>query len=1135
MSTASHSLPHSPKPDPILDAIARLRQLTRLDLQHRWRVCLADLPIETAVDAHCWKAWAIASPNTRHHIAWGKGETVLWLGQRLVIPAEVENYPVDGLSLRIALTWWASRAEIYINRKLVQEGDLFDCSARISLSSAVEPGEVFDVALRLISPGHDDGALVRSHAIYERSDSERLDLVKTVVPEPGFVADELDVLQHYVTTFAPEKRSDIAKAIAAIQWSALPDRQLFDDSLAAIRQQLRQFEPWIKQRTIKLLGHAHLDLAWLWSIQETWKVAERTFKSVLQLQHEFPDLIFCHSTPALYEWLEQHRPQMFAAIREQITSQKWEVVAGLWVEPEFNIVNGESIVRQVLYGQRYVYEKFGCLSEIAWLPDSFGFCWQLPQILCQGGVRYFVTQKLRWNDTNDFPHDWFWWRSPDGSQILSLMAPPIGTDIDPIKMADYACNWESKTGLPISLWLPGVGDHGGGPTRDMLEVARRWQKSPLFPTLEFSSARDFLDQLSAKTDDNESEIQAQERRERDDRDLDHSAPGSQSAACGFQHSAHPLLPIWNDELYLELHRGCYTTHADQKRWNRECEILLYQAELYASIAALIADSPYPKDDIEKSWKSVLFNQFHDILPGSSIPEVYEDVNPNWEYAHRTALRIRDQALRAIAQQLDLSSPPHPDAQPIVVFNSLNWTRSHLVEVPIPTDLGHRSTVWSVVDHRGDRIPCQVTRVPPMPVSPGAAPATLLFRAQVDGLGYRLYWLYANHPMSEGAGSIVSSMETESFLENVIENEHLQITVDPLTGDIHHLFDKHHQHDILRSPGNQLQAFRDQGQYWDAWNIDPDYENHPLPGATLLTIQQIESGLLRSRLRVIRQIGQSTFCQDYVLEAESPILKIITEVDWRERHTVVKAAFPLTDEADYATYDIPFGSIQRSTHPCNSNEQAKWEVPALHWADLSTSHHGVSLINTCKYGYDSRPSQLRLTLLRGSVWPDPDADQGLHRFTYAIYPHAGDWIDAKTVQRGYEVNQPFVTLTLQPSHTLKPTPLPPQGQFLNLPDDNVVISAFKQSENDPNRWIIRFYECHGNDAALDISALFQETLLKQDSTNSESVRWVNLLEVPTQTAKEFSNSSARPIGPYAIASISLQLKPASNTVDESKGT
>ncbi|MGJ3248627.1 MAG: alpha-mannosidase [Elainellaceae cyanobacterium] len=1129
MSTASHSLARQPEPDPILDTIARLRQLTQLDLQHRWRVCLADVATEKAVYASCWKAWAIATINERHHIAWKNGETVLWLGQRLVIPAAVENYPIDGLSLRIALTWWASVAEIYINGELVQEGDLFDCSARILLSSAVEPGEVFDVALRLMSPGHDDGALVRSHAMYERSNLERLDVVTTVVPEPGFVADELDVLQRYVTTFAPEKRGDIAQAITSIQWSALPDRQLFDDSLAIVRQQLRQFEPWIKQRTINLLGHAHLDLAWLWSIRETWEAAERTFKSVLQLQREFPDLIFCHSTPALYEWLEQHRPQLFAAIREQITSQKWEVVAGLWVEPEFNLVSGESIVRQVLYGQRYVYEKFGRLSEIAWLPDSFGFCWQLPQILRQGGVRYFVTQKLRWNDTNDFPHDWFWWRSPDGSQILSVMAPPIGTDIDPIKMADYACNWESKTGLPISLWLPGVGDHGGGPTRDMLEVTQRWQQSPLFPTLEFSSAQDFLDQISACSDER-GEITERECRD-DDSDLGLELP----VASHRQPKVHTSLPIWDDELYLELHRGCYTTHADQKRWNRECESLLYQSELYASIAALIAGTQYPKADIESSWKAVLFNQFHDILPGSSIPEVYEDTNPNWEYAHHTALRIRDQAIHAIAQRIDLSSSPHPDAQPIVVFNSLNWTRSHLVEVPIPTDLEHPSTIWSVVDHQGDRIPCQVTKVPPMPVSLGAAPSTLLFRAEVNGLGYRLYWLYADHPLSEDSGSTDASMKTESFLENVIENEYLQITVDPLTGDIHHLFDKHHQHDILRSPGNQLQAFRDRGQYWDAWNIDPDYENHPLPGATLLNIQQIESGLLRSRLRVIRQLGQSTFCQDYVLEAESPILKIITEVDWRERHTVVKAAFPLTTESDYATYEIPFGAIQRSTCPHNSNEHAKWEVPALHWADLSTSHYGVSLINTCKHGYDSQPSQLRLTLLRGSVWPDPNADQGIHQFMYAIYPHAGDWIDAKTVQRGHEANQPFITLSLQSSPPHTSSLLPSQGQFLNLPNDNVVISAFKQSDDDPNHWIVRFYECHRHDTDFDISALFQKTLLKLASTAPGSVQWVNLLEGLTQSANKPSNLSTLLIDPCAIASISLQLKPASSTVDESKGT
>ena len=258
----------------------------------------------------------------------------------------------------------------------------------------------------------------------------------------------------------------------SLDWACVGDRNKFDGELVRLRDRLLPFSATIQQRQITLLGHAHLDLAWLWPVSETWDAAERTFKSVLQLQAEFPELIFSHSSPALYAWLEAHRSALFEAIQQQVAAGRWEVAAGLWVEPEFNVISGESLVRQVLYGQRYVEQKFGRASALAWLPDSFGFCWQLPQVLRQGGVRYFVTQKLRWNDTNPFPHEAFIWQAPDGTAIFSLHSAPIGEGIDPIKMADYACTWEQKTGLTEALWLIGVGDHGGGPSRDMLHLAR---------------------------------------------------------------------------------------------------------------------------------------------------------------------------------------------------------------------------------------------------------------------------------------------------------------------------------------------------------------------------------------------------------------------------------------------------------------------------------------------------------------------------------------------------------------------------------------------------------------------------------------------------------------------------------------
>lgn len=432
------SLPASPHPLP--QTIARLRQLTQFNLQADWRICEAELPLSSALDPQAWKQWTIAALNDRQHIAWEQGQRVLWLGHRLIVPAELKGYPLGGMTLRLSLVWWAEAAEVYVNGRLVQAGDLFDCQTRVCLCEAVQPGEIIDLAIRLVSPAHDNGALVRSLLLFERANR-----TLEPCPEPGFVADELEVLQTYLTTFAPPGLADLAAAVKELPWNEVTNAAQFDRSLIALRQQLQPWSDWIKQRSIALMGHAHLDLAWLWEIEDTWKAAERTFRSALNLQQEYPELIFGHSTPALYHWIETNRPELFQEIKSQIQSQRWEVIAGLWLEPELNLISGESIARHILYGQHYAQEKFGQISRVAWLPDTFGFCWQLPQLLRQGGVEYFVTQKLRWNDTTQFPHEAFWWQSPDGSRILSHHSAPIGEGIDPVKMATYAAAWEQST------------------------------------------------------------------------------------------------------------------------------------------------------------------------------------------------------------------------------------------------------------------------------------------------------------------------------------------------------------------------------------------------------------------------------------------------------------------------------------------------------------------------------------------------------------------------------------------------------------------------------------------------------------------------------------------------------------------
>jgi alpha-mannosidase len=1123
----------------ISQAIEKLRAFSEMDVREGWRCFSGDMSVSKVFASD--SGWETRELNAKGHIAWEKGKNVLWLAQKLIIPHDLQGYPLAGLCLRLALVWWADSAQIYINGSLAGEGDLFDFSQRVLLTQKVIPGEEFSVALRLVSPGHDNGALVGSKCVYEVvGNRNNID--------PGFIASELAIVQRYCEAFAPDELEVVAELVEEVVEEINrrgaegaeeegKRREFVNKSLISLKNQLNQSK-------IFLVGHAHLDMAWLWRVSETWEAAKNTFASVLKLQEDFPELIFCHSTPALYAWVEENCPDLFAQIKKAVKNNLWEIVGAFWVEPELNIISGESIVRQLLYGQRYVKEKFGKVSTVAWLPDSFGFCWTLPQFMVSAGVEYFVTQKLIWNDTTEFPHGAFWWRSPDGSEIFSLMSAPIGEGIDPVKMVEYAIAWEKQTGLQNYLWLPGVGDHGGGPTRDMLEIARRWQNSALCPEFEFTTVEKYLQEIK----DGETRGQGDEEMGRWGDKIEFSTPSTPStpSPASFQ--------IWNDELYLEFHRGCYTTHGDQKLYNRRGENLLYEAELFASLATICCGVDYPKAEIEAAWKKLLFNQFHDILPGSSIPEVYQDAEPEWQEMQTTATEILQQSLETLAAQINLSQPPKPDSLAVVVFNSLNWQRSEVVSVSLPVQTNNQQ--WQVYDNSGNQIISQID-----------ADANLLFLAKdIPAIGYCSYWLSTTQESQNQSETIA--------LQFILDNEFLRVVVDEETGDLSSVFDKLNNREILSASGNQLQAFTDKGQYWDAWNIDPNYGEKMLPPLKLKSIEWVDRGILQQRLRVVRQLGESEFIQDYILQVNSQILKIHTKVNWLERHVLVKAAFPLNLEADFATYEIPCGAIQRTTKPQTAAEKAKWEVPALRWADLTESDegtrgqgdkgigrwgdretrgrenihrsgsillpsnssnvqdtrtanpsmedahtanevsnlkdnsYGVSLLNDCKYGYDAQPGELRLSLLRSPEWPNPEADKGNHEFSYGLYLHAGSWQKAQTVKRGYEFNHPLkVVLCKNKSQTQT---LKNKASFIDISGQNsaknLILMAFKQAEDDAKKWILRCYDCVGETAEFQLTS---DIGLKVTES-------VDLLERPQQTSK----STTFTIEPWKIASFTV---------------
>ena len=1023
----------------ITETINQLRQLTQLDVQNNW-LGTSD---EIDVNHLNFEALELIEVNQQGYLTWEAGRKVKWLVQKFLIPQQLKGYPLQGLFLRLSLAWWAEKAEIFVNGTFVQAGDLFDSSARILLTSSAQIGQEIIVCLRLVSPDHDIGALMRSQLIYE-SDYDSID--------PGFVADELAILNKYLSSFEVEKLDFLEANIHQINWNDVDNFNKFNTELSNLREQLQPLSNEIKKRNFNIVGHAHLDMAWLWTVEETWDVAERTFTSVINLQKEFNDLTFCHTTPIVYEWIEKNRPELFKQIQASYKAGRWEVLGGMWVEPDVNLVSGESIVRQLLYGQKYIKEKFGNITEVAWLPDSFGFCLQLPQIFKESGINYFVTGKLHWNSSFEFPHGAFWWQSLDGTKLLTVMSPPNVEGVmttHPISMSNYSVQWEQQTGLKEILWIPGVGDHGGGPSRDMLEVSQRWQQSPFFPKIEFSTAKNYLDKVK-NIIDNELSI-----------------------------------PVWDDELYLDLHRGCYTTHADQKWFNRRSEELLYKAELWCSFAAIIEGRSIDtdvKNQIENAWKKVLFNQFHDILPGTSITEVFVQANEDWQEVQTIGNNLLESALHNIINHIQFPSHPEIKAKPIVIFNHLNWERSEVVEIDIIDNQ------YKVYDLDCNQLNSQISH-----------DNKLLFLAtNIPAMGYHVFWLIPNQ-------NKLKEQEILQQNETILENELIRVQINSETGNLDSIYDKINDIELLKEQGNQLQSFRDQGQYWDAWNIDPNYQNYPLGEAELISIDNLENGPIRWKTRVIRRIGNSEFIQDYLLTINSPILTIKTQVNWQENYVLVKASFPFNLNSDYTSYEIPFGTIQRTNQPQTPQEKAKWEVPALRWADLSDNdkNYGVSLLNDCKYGYDSQSDRLRLTLLKSPRWPDPICDIGYHEFSYGIYPHQGSWQGAKTVQKAREFNIPLQGI--MPNHNLnKKGHLPPIFSGLKIESDNLIVSAFKPSENEGDHYILRCYECAGKASNITIKSDLDLTL---DKT-------VNLLEEPITHNKK--------IDPWKI--VSFQVHP-----------
>ncbi|PWM73540.1 MAG: alpha-mannosidase [Bacillota bacterium] len=673
--------------------------------------------------------------------------------------------------------------------------------------------------------------------------------------------------------------------------------------------------------TVRMLGHTHIDIAWQWTLLQTREKVQRSFATVLMLMDRYPEFKFFSSQPVLYQMFKEECPELYEVLKRRVKEGRWEVDGAMWTEADCNLSSGESLVRQIVVGKKFFKEEFGAENRILWLPDVFGYSAALPQILKKSGVDYFVTTKITWNDTNRMPYDAFRWEGLDGTDILTYFITTQEKTEDPtVNYCTYVGFAEPKMvagtlarftqkGMTDEVLMPyGWGDGGGGPSREFIENIRRMNYGiPTCPKTEVGEALEFLQRFEEKA------------------------------------NADEHFPRWSGELYLEYHRGTYTSAANNKKNNRRSEYMLANAEWLSVLGGVLKNADYPKAELDKNWEIVLHNQFHDILPGSSIKEVYEQCDIEYAEVKTAVGAIVENALKNIASDVKTEGG-------YVVFNPHSFENSGYVQT--------KDCVFYA-----ENVPAKGYKVV-VPAAAGNAP---------------------------------------SYRGKTLSNDYYDITFDD-TYHIVSLFDKKAAREALKSPAG-LVAYEDYPYDYDAWELSDYYRNKPWKVDDVQSAETI-SEAERCGVKVTYKFGKSTIRQTTWVYARSPRIDMDFDVDWQEEHIMLKTEFPVDVRSDYATYDVQFGAARRTAHNNTSWDTAMFEVCAHKFADFSEYGYGVSLMSDCKYGYSVKEGVMTLSLLKCATFPNPDSDKGRHTFRCSLMPHAGDYRAAGVVQQAYDLNAPM---------------------------------------------------------------------------------------------------------------------------------
>lgn len=938
-------------------------------------------------------------PFDTEHDTWGYADCYAWMKHSFTVPTRFAGRPVYYQILPQEgkkWAWGSPQALLYANGEALQG---FDSNhTRTRLLDCAQGGEHYEMLLNLYAGGRD----------YEGKIGTRLRLLS--------VDDEVEKLYWHLRTpleVANLKEPDELARIHLLQTLneavSLVSFHLpyGEDFLERVREATAYLEKELygkreMEATVSAVGHTHIDVAWLWRLRQTRDKTSRSFATVLKLMEEYPDYRFMSSQAQLYEFIRQEHPAIFARIRESVRQGRWEPEGGMWVEADTNLSSGESLVRQFLVGKRFFRNAFGADCKILWLPDVFGYSAALPQIMKQCGINYFMTTKISWNEYDKLPYDTFLWRGIDGSEVLTHFISTMDTvkeekdwittyngDLNPSQVIGCWQRYQQKDLNRDVLFAFGHGDGGGGPTHGMLERGRRMHMGiEGCPKVEFQFARDYFDRL-------QKDIAGRKR-----------------------------LPRWVGELYFEHHRGTLTAQASAKRWNRRSEFLYHDLETLESLVNLDHLSSYPSAALLEGWKVILLNQFHDILPGSSIREVYEDSQKQYEDLHRTGGRMLEKALQQASRRVGLARDS------LLLFNTLGFSRREVAEMQRPQHTG-----FLLRDPQsGAVLPWQKT-----------FDGKIIFTSpEVPAKGYCAISVEAGEQrQTTPLTATLREMHTPFF--DLTFDEAMQIAS---------LIDRRTGRSVAPQgePLNRLIVYEDRPFEHRAWNVQAYYTEKSWVLSDVSHAEVLECGPVRAVVLVERKFLHSVIRQYITAYAELDRIDIRNEIDWDDSYLLLKADFPVDVNAVKATFDIQFGNIERVTHENTLWDFAQFESCAHKWADLSDNSFGLAVLNDCKYGYSAKDGHIALTLLRSANDPQPKQDCTHHTFTYSLYPHAGPAAISRVVQEGYSLNCPLYTMF---SNAQKGA-WPERFSLACVDADNIILETVKRAE-DSDALILRLYE------------------------------------------------------------------------------